>query len=83
MRDASEADWEQGLAAWRAKADDIAAEKTLKDKGMQAMAPFSLADRKVLQKAVFEVWRAESEKLGPDALEMFNQAAAALDVKVQ
>ncbi len=83
MRDASEADWEKGLADWRAKADDIAAEKTLKDKGMNNLAPFSVADRKTLQKAVFAVWREESEKLGPDALEMFNQAATALGVATQ
>lgn len=78
MRDASEADWQKGLAAWRAGEDDRKAEQKLKSSGMKEMPAFSVADRKTLQKAVLEVWRQESEKLGPDALEMYKQATAAL-----
>jgi len=80
MQDASEADWVKGLASWRAGIDDAEAAKQLKSQGMKDAGAFSAADRKVLQKAVMEVWREESEKLGPDALEMFKQAAAALGV---
>lgn len=81
MRDASEADWQKGLAVWRAGDDDRKAEQKLKAGGMKEEPPFSVADRQALQKAVFNVWREDSEKLGPDALEMFKEAAAALGVK--
>ncbi len=82
MRDASEADWEKGIVAWRAQLDDTAATKTLLARGMKDAGPFSLDDRKVLQKAVLEVWREESQKLGTDALEMYEKAAAALGARM-
>lgn len=81
MRDASEADWQKGLVMWNAGDDERKAEQKLKAGGMKELPPFSVADRRMMQKAVLEVWRAESEKLGPDALEMFNEATAALGVK--
>jgi TRAP-type C4-dicarboxylate transport system substrate-binding protein len=78
MRAASEADWVKGLAAWRAQSDDIAATKLLLERGMKDAGVYSIEDRKTLQKAVLSVWRDESQKLGADALEMYDKAAAAL-----
>ena len=69
------------LQDWRANKQDTEAAQWLKDKGMKFLPPFSLDDRKKIQAALFKVWEAQSEKIGPEALANYRKIRAALEAR--
>lgn len=69
------------LQEWRDNKQDLEATQALKEKGMKFVPGFSLADRTRIQAALFKVWKAQSEKIGPDALANYHRIVAALGAK--
>ena len=78
MEDAGVTSWDVGLKKWRNKELTEKARALMVSKGGTDMGPFSDAERKKLQAAIFATWKSECEKLGPEAVELFNQVSAVL-----
>ena len=76
--DAGKKSWDDGLALWRDGTLTEAARSFMIGKGATDLGPFSKAERKKLQNTVFQVWKAECEKLGPAAVDLYNKIAAVL-----
>jgi TRAP-type C4-dicarboxylate transport system substrate-binding protein len=70
--------WDEGVALWRDATLTNEARSFMVGKGARDLGPFSQAERKKLQQVVFEVWKQECEKLGPEAVELYNQIVAKL-----
>jgi TRAP-type transport system periplasmic protein len=81
MRDVTEEDWAVAVEEWRAGVEDKAAKEQLAAGGMKELPPVSAEDRKTLQAAVFEVWKEESEKLGADAVELYEEVVRVLGAR--
>ena len=78
LADAGTKSWDDGLKLWRDKALTEDARSFMIGKGAKDLGPFSQAERKKLQDTIFKTWKAECEKLGPEAVELYNKIAAAL-----
>jgi len=79
LEDAGVTSWDEGLKKWRNKDLTEKARALMISKGATDMGPFSDAERKKLQAAILTTWKSESEKLGPEAVDLFNQVSAVLN----
>jgi TRAP-type C4-dicarboxylate transport system substrate-binding protein len=78
ITDVAEKQWAEGVAGWRAGIASAEAKKVLIERGMKDLGPFSKADRETLQQTVFKVWRAQCEKLGPEAVQLYDNVFEAM-----
>jgi TRAP-type C4-dicarboxylate transport system substrate-binding protein len=78
LEDAGKKSWDEGVVKWRNKELTEEARALMISKGATDLGPFSAAERQKLQQAIFKTWKAESEKLGPEAVTLFNEVSAAL-----
>ncbi len=78
LADAGKKSWDAGLKLWRDKALTEDARSFMISKGAKDQGPFSQAERKKLQDAVLKTWKEECEKLGPEAVELYNKVVAVL-----
>ena len=70
--------FEESMALWRAEKIYEDAKAKLIKAGYRVLDPFPLADRREIQSAIMAVWREDAEKIGPQALEMYERIVKAL-----
>ena len=75
---AGQKSWDEGVKLWRDATLTEDARSFMISKGGKDMGPFSPAERKALQKTVLTTWKAECEKLGPEALALYDKLLAVL-----
>ena len=78
IQEVAEKQWEEGVEGWRKGEASAEAKAFLVKNGMQDLGSFSQADRQKLQDVVFAVWKAQCEKLGPEAMDLYNQVSKIL-----
>ena len=78
IQEVSEKQWQEGVEGWRKGEASAAAKAFLVSQGMKDLGSFSKADRKRLQDTVFAVWKAQCEKLGPEAMDLYNTVSKIL-----
>lgn len=78
IEEVAEKQWNEGISGWREGKASAAAKAFLVDKGMKDLGEFSQADRQRLQDTVFAVWKAQCEKLGPEAMDLYNAVSKQL-----
>lgn len=80
LADTSNEMWKQAVDRWsRGEAEKSAYEWLVREKGMKELPPFSLEDRKAIQAALLKVWRAQTEKIGPEAVKNYERIVQALN----
>ena len=78
IQEVAEKQWEEGVEGWRKGEASAEAKAFLVDKGMKDLGSFSKADRQKLQDTVFAVWKEQCEKLGPEAMDLYNKVSKIL-----
>jgi len=78
IQEVAEKQWNEGIDGWRKGTASMAAKAFLVDKGMDNLGSFSKADRQRLQDTVFAVWKSQCEKLGPEAMDLYNKVSMLL-----
>lgn len=78
IEEVAEKQWQEGVEGWRKGKASAEAKAFLVEHGMKDLGSFSKADRKRLQDTVFAVWKTQCEKLGPEAMDLYNKVSKIL-----
>ena len=68
----------ENMAIWAEEKVYNDARKKLEDLGHRFLDAFPLEDREIISQAILDVWREDTEKLGPDAMKYLERIVAAL-----
>lgn len=78
IKAAGEADLKKTIAEWQEGKGEAADKAFLESKGMKFLPPLPLQERRQIQAELLKVWRAQSEKLGPEAVKNYERITAEL-----
>ncbi len=78
LEKAGKKSWDEGVKLWRDASLTEDARSFMIGKGGKDLGPFSQAERMKLQETILKTWKAECEKLGPEALALYNNVVAVL-----
>jgi len=68
----------ENMAIWAEEKVYNDARKKLEDLGHRFLDAFPIEDREIISQAILDVWREDTEKLGPDAMKYLERIVAAL-----